>query len=236
MEAIFTRPFWAAASIEAIRVSVHLHLAAAIVVLRDVHDAALWEVGVELEALALQQADLRLPELAQVVGQDPRGHANGDALDTQHQHHRQLHRQTYRLAAASVVAGNELGERLVEEGLEGQRREATLDVSSSSRGMTRDQVAEVPLAIDEVVLVRQHHQRVADGGVAMGVELHGFADHVRHLVVAAVVHLEEGVEKPPLDRLQAVAQLRDRAVQDEVARVLQEVPLHQRFELRHLDA
>src|SRR5262249_13942384 len=58
-------------------------------------------------------------------------------------------------------------------------------------------------------------------------------DHVGDLVEQAVVHREQRVQDAPLHRLAAVAQVGQRAVEDRVARVLQEVPPHERCEVRH---
>ena len=121
----------------------------------------------------------------------------------------------------------------MEHRLEGQLGQAALYVAGCRCGMARQDVAEIPLALDEVVLVGQDHERITDRRVSVRVELHRVADDVGHLVEAAVVHLEQRVHDPPLDGLQAVPQLRDRAVEDEVARVLDEVVLHQALELAH---
>ena len=56
----------------------------------------------------------------------------------------------------------------------------------------------------------------------MRVELHRGADDVGDLVEAAVVHVPERVEDAALDGLQAVVDVRDRAVEDDVAGVVEE--------------
>jgi len=211
----------------------HRHPAPAVVVVRDVGEAALRKVREDAHRAPAQVVDLRLPELQRVVGQDARGHAHGDPLGAQHEHHRQLGGERQRLAGAAVVARRELGERLVEERLQGERREPALDVAGRRGGVARQRVPEVALAVDEQVLVGQHHQGVADRGVAVRVELHRLADHVGHLVVAAVVHLEERVQQAALHRLEAVAEVGDGAVEDGVAGVVDEVAPHQRVEAGH---
>jgi hypothetical protein len=210
-----------------------LDLARPVLIGRDVHQAALLEVGEELEALLLETGDLRLPDLGQVVGQDLGRHAHRDALGAEHQHDGQLGREHDRLFVAPVVGGHELGQRGVEHRLEGELREPALDVARGRGGMARMEVPEISLSLDEIVLVREDDERVTDRGVAMGMELHRVADHVGDLMEATVVHLEERVEDAALDGLETVVEIGDRAVEDEVARVLDEVILHQRLELAH---
>jgi hypothetical protein len=210
-----------------------LHLAPAIVVGGDVGDSALGKVGLDLDALAAQEVDLGAPQLHQVVGEDLRRHPDRDALDALHEDHGQLRGQAERLLVAPVVAGRELGERLVEEVLECQRREPALDVARRRRGVARQEVAEIALPVDEEALRGENDERVADRCVAVGMQLHRLADDVGHLVIAAVVHLEERVEDAALHGLESVAQVGDGAVEDRVARVVHEVATHQRLELRH---
>ena len=66
------------------------------------------------------------------------------------------------------------------------------------------------------------HERRADGRVAVRVELHRRADDVGDLVEAAVVHVPERVQDAALHRLQAVVDVRHRAVEDDVAGVVEE--------------
>ena len=54
-------------------------------------------------------------------------------------------------------------------------------------------------------------------------EPHGLADDVGHLVVLAVVDLEEGMQDAALNGLQAVVDLRNRPVLDDVGGVFEEV-------------
>ena len=56
-----------------------------------------------------------------------------------------------------------------------------------------------------------------------GMEPHGLADDVGHLVVLAVVDLEEGVEDAALNGFQAVVDFRNRPVLDDVGGVFEEV-------------
>ena len=83
-------------------------------------------------------------------------------------------------------------------------------------------VAVVALRLDEPAALADGHERGADGGVAVRVELHRGADDVGDLVEAAVVHVPERVEHAALDGLQAVVDVRHGAVEDDVARVVEE--------------
>ena len=211
----------------------HPDLAAPVVVLADIHEPAGGEVGEELDGLLLEDRDLRLEQLGEVVRQDLGRHADGDALGAGDQQDRELGRQDDRLFVATVVGRPVLGEGLVEEGLAGELGQPALDVARRRGAVAGEDVAEVALALDEVVLVGQHDEGVADRGVAVRVELHRVADDVGDLVEAAVVHLGQRRQDAPLHRLEAVAQIGDRAVEDDVARVLDEVLPHQRFDFGH---
>ena len=100
------------------------------------------------------------------------------------------------------------------------------DVAARRRDVAREDIAEIPLAFDEVALVGQHHQRVHDGGVAVRMILHGRADDVGHLDETPVVLLVQRPEDAPLDRLEAVAQIRNGAVANDVGGVIQKTAIH----------
>ncbi len=198
--------------------------------------------GTSAEALAAQDLHLRLEQLAEVVRQDGGGHAHRDALGAEHQHHRHLGGQRLGLLAAAVVARQRAGQRGVEQHLLRERGQAALDVARGGRAVAGHDVAEVALLLDEeaevevvqrAALVGQHHQRVADRDVAVRVQLHALADDVRDLGELAVVHRRQGVQDAALDRLAAVAQVGDGAVDHHVAGVFEEVPLHERLERGH---
>ena len=176
-----------------------------------------------MEFLSLEAGNLRLNHLLQVVAEDVGGHADGNALRPRHQHHRQLGREDHRLLVATVVGGHVLGYgRIVQHPL-CQGLETALDVTGGGSPIPGVQVAEVPLLVDEQLLVCQHHQGRADGGIAMGMVLHALPHYVGHLVVASVVHGEHGVEDAALHRLEAVLNVGDGPVTDDVAGVLDEV-------------
>ena len=164
-----------------------LDLARAVLVAAGVHEAAGLEVGQALERLLLEDGDLGLEQLGEVVRQDARGHAHGDAFGAEHEQQRQLAGQGDRLLVAPVVAGHELGDLVVEHLRARQLGQPALDVARRGGGVAGEDVAEVALALDEVALVGQHHQRVADRGVAVRMVLHRVADDVGDLDEAPVV-------------------------------------------------
>jgi hypothetical protein len=79
----------------------------------------------------------RLQELGEVVRQDAGRHADGDALGAEHEQHRELRGQDDRLLLAAVVAGDELGEGLVEERVERELGQPALDVARRGGGVRR---------------------------------------------------------------------------------------------------
>ena len=200
--------------------------AVAVAVLREVEEAAGLEVGQHLERLVLDDGDFGLEQLHEVVREDERREADGDALGAEHEQQRELRGQQQGLLVAPVVAGDELGRLLVEDLVAGELGEAALDVARRGGAVAGVDVAEVALPLDEVALVGEVHEGLADGGVAMRVVLHRVADDVGHLDEASVVLLVEGVEDAPLDGLEAVLDGGDGAVADRVGGELEEVAVH----------
>ena len=139
----------------------------------------------------------------------------------------QLGGQDDGLLLAAVVGGDELGEVVVEELRGGQVGQAALDVARGGGGIAGVDVAEVALAFDEIAAVDQRDERVADGGVAVRMELHRVADDVGDLDEAPVVVLVQRIQDAALDGLEAVLDLGDGAVADDVGGVLQEIAVHQ---------
>ena len=181
------------------------HTAAlAVVIFRHVDESSGLEVGVQVELLSVQIADGGVAELAEVVGQDLRRQTHGNALGALRQQQWELHWQCDGLLVAAVVAELPLRGLGVEHGVERKFRQSCLDVSGRCGAVAGQYVAPVALCVNEQVLLSQLHQRVAYGGVAVGVELHGVAHNVGHLVVSAVVHAFHGVQYAPLHGFQSV--------------------------------
>ena len=68
------------------------------------------------------------------------------------------------------------------------------------------------------------HQGRPDGLVAVRVVLHGVAHDVCHLVETAILQLVHGVQDSALHGFQAVVNIRERSIQDDVGGVV-EIPL-----------
>ena len=135
---------------------------------------------------------------------------------------RVLHRQGDRLLVASVVGELPLGGLGVEHRVEGELRQAGLNVSRGCCTVAGQYVTPVTLRVDEQVLLSQLHEGVTDGGVAVGVELHGMSHDVGHLVISAVVHALHRVHNAALHGLEAVLNVRHGTFQDYIAGVIQE--------------
>ncbi len=159
--------------------------------------------------------------------QDARGESDGDALRAEHEEEGELGREDDGLLLAAVVGRNEFGEIVVEELRGGQVGQAALDIARGGGGVAGVDVAEIALAFDEIAAVDQHDQRIADGGVAVRMELHGVAHDVGDLDEAAVVVLVQRIENAALDGLESVLDLGDGAVADDIGGVLQKIAVHE---------
>ena len=210
--------------VELLYLCAHLHGASAlsVVVLRNVYRTARREVGVEVELLAAQICDGSVADLHEVVWQNLRAETHGDALSALRQQQRELRRQRDRLLVASVVRELPVGSLWVEHHVKRELGESRLDVTRRRSTVAREDVTPVALAVDEQVFLSHLHESVADGSVAVRVELHSVSDDVRHLVEASVVHALHRVKYASLHRLQAVLDMRYSAFQDYVGCVVEE--------------
>ena len=247
----------AVADVLGVRPRAHAHAAAAgLVGVADAADAEDHAAGREVRALdVLHQAggvdlgivdvgDRRGDRLAQVVRRDVRRHADGDARGAVDQQVREARRQHDRLAVVAVVVRDEVDRVGVEvaQHLARERRQPRLGVPHRGGGVVVDR-AEVALAVDERVahreVLREPHQRVVDRGVAVRVVLaHHLADDAGALGVAAV-RLQAGLvhreQHAPVDRLEAVAHVGQRAPDDHRHRVVQVGGAHLLLEPARLD-
>ena len=182
------------------------------------------------ELRVVDEGDLRVHDLAQVVRRDVRRHPDRDARRAVDQQVGQLRREDRRLAVLAVVVVREV-DRLaidVRQHLRRDRRQAGLGVAHGRRRVAVHG-AEVALAVDERVAHRevlgQAHQGVVDRGVPVRVKLaHHLADDRGALPEGAVrgqPHLPHGVEDPAVDRLEAVADVRQGAGHDHAHRVVE---------------
>ena len=141
-----------------------------------------------------------------------------------------LGREDGRLLLGAVVVVLEVDGLLVDvvEHLGGDRGEARLRVAHRGGAVAVDR-AEVALAVDERVAHREvlgePDEGVVQGDVAVGVVLaHHLADDRGALAVGArraEPHLAHRVEDPAMDRLQAVADVRQGARHDHAHRVIE---------------
>ena len=178
----------------------------------------------------LQRPLHRGGDLAQVVGGDVGGHADGDPGRAVDQQVREPGRQDDRLVLLAVVVRLEVDGVLadVADHLHGQLRHPALGVPHG-RGLVVARRPEVALTRDQRIAhhprLRQAHQGVVDGAVTVRVVLtHHLADDARALVPAAVrpvAAVEHPVQDPPVHRLQPVPRIRQRPPHDHAHRVVQ---------------
>ncbi len=104
-----------------------------------------------------------------------------------------------------IFAGKAIGSRLRPSYESSNSVVSGLNRTSLARGVRRhsiyraadglvscEDVSEVPLSVDEQLLVGQVHQCAENGQVAMGMVPHGLAHDIGDLVILSVVHLMEG--------------------------------------------
>ena len=155
--------------------------------------------------------------------QDLRCHSDSDDLGAGQQDDGQFGRKPDRLFVAAIVGRHEIGQRGMEHRLERQFRQSTLDITRGRGAMAGQQVSEIALSLDEIVFVREYDECVADRCVAVRMKLHRIANDIVDLMEAPIAHPKERMENSTLDRLQASPKIRNGTIENEVARVLDEV-------------
>ena len=189
------------------------------------------ELGVA-DLFVFEQLQERGADLAEVVRRDARRHADGDAGRAVHQQARDARGQDDRLGLRPVVVRPEVDGVLVDlhEQLVAQPREPAFGVAHR-RGVVAVERSEVTRPVNQRVAhgegLRDAHEGVVDRRVAVRmVAAHHVADDLRALPVLGVgrqVLLPHRVEDAALHRLEAVADVRQRARRDDRQRVV-EVP------------
>ena len=175
-------------------------------------------------------------DLARIVRRDAGRHADRDARGTIGKQIGESARQHQRLVFLAVVGGAEIHRIVVDAGEQRTRDlgEPRFGVTHGS-GVVAVDVAEIALALDQRIaggkILREPHQRVIDGDLAVRMEL---ADHVAdHAgafleagggIEAQQVH---GEDQPAMHRLQPVAHVGQRARHDG-GEGIDEVALRQR--------
>ena len=179
----------------------------------------------------IHQVHHRLHNLAQVVGRNVGGHAHRDARRAVDEQVGQTARQHRRLLQPVVEIGHEGDGVFVDvfQHRHGDAREARFGIAVRSRGVAVYR-PEIPLPIHQRVAqgeVLDHpHQGVVQRHVAMGVVL---PEHIAHDRRALLVRpagnepqLVHRVEDAPVDGLQAVAHIGQRARHDDAHRIVEE--------------
>ena len=195
--------------------------AAAGEVLAAVGEAAGGEVGIDLVGLALEDRHGGVEQFVEVVREDLGGEAHADAFRTLREQEREADRELGGLLVAPVVGVHPVGDLRVEHHLLGELAQARLDVSRRGVGVAGEDVAPVALAVDGEAFLPELDEGAEDGGVTVGVVLHGLAHDVGDLGVGAVVHPVHRVEDAALHGLETVHDVGDGPVQDHVGGIVQ---------------
>ena len=172
----------------------------------------------------------RRADLAEVVRRDVGRHADGDAGGAVDQQVRQPRRQDDRLGLGPVVVRPERNRRLLDfrEHLVADSRQPALRVAHRRRAVAVER-AEVARAVDERIAqregLRHAHERLVERRVAVRVvAAHHVADDLRALAMLDVggqILLPHRVEDAALHRLEAVADVGQRARGDDRQRVVE---------------
>ena len=202
----------------------------AVLIIASVHQTASGEIWQTLERLFVEDCDLSFKQFGEVMGQNARCQTDCDPFRPEHERERQFAWQSDRLFVAPIVARNEIGNGIVENFRAGEFRQPALDVTRSRRRISGEDIAEISLTLDEVTLVRQHHERVAYGRIAVRMILHCVTDDIGDFDEAPVILLMQRPENAPLHRLQTVGEIRNRAVADDVAGIIQKAAINPRVQ------
>ena len=179
----------------------------------------------------VEQADAGGRDFAQVVRRNIGGHAHGDSGRAVQQHVRYARWQPRGFLQRAVEVRRPVHRALAElfEQKSGDRREARLGIAHRGERFRIVRRAEVALAVDQRITVRerlrhQHHRLVA-GAVAVRMELaDDIADRARRFLrLGAGVEAEfaHRIDDAPLHRLEAVADEGQGAVEHDVHRIVE---------------
>ena len=186
-----------------------------------------------------------LDGLTEVVRRNIGRHANRDAVAAIDQEVREAGRQDGGLGERLIIVGLPIDRVLLEvaEELHSGLGETALCVTHGGSGVTVD-VAEVTMAVNErgahAEPLGQADHRVIDGGVTMRVVLaDNFADRPRTLLVRAVgedAALVHRIEDAAVDRLQAIANVRQSTSGNDRHRIFDEGLAHLMAKLADLES
>ena len=163
-------------------------------------------------------------QLRQIEGTDVAGHAHRDAQRIVGQNGGEGNRQQGGLGGGAVVVGHKVHSLFVDipEQLLTHAFQLCLGVTGSGAGhIAAVGLAKVALAVHKryqqaFVAAAHAHHGVVDGGVAVGIQVHGAAHDVGRLGAGALeqTHLVHGVQQLAVRRLETI-DLRQRAADDD---------------------
>ena len=96
------------------------------------------------------------------MGQNLRGKTYGDTIGTLRQEQRELNGKRYRLLLTAIIGQHPLRSLLVVDNIEGEFRQASLDISCCRSLITREDITPVTLHIYKQALLTKLHQRILD--------------------------------------------------------------------------
>ena len=188
----------------------------------------------------LDQVDGGVDQLSQIVRRDVGRHADRDAVGSVDQQIRSARRQAFRFIRRVIVVRAEAHRVLVElvEQFFREGGETRLGVAHGRRRVVVDR-SEIALSVHQRIAHRERlrhaDERVVDRGVAMRVVVaHHFADDLGRLAVAAIraqPGLEHAVQDAPLNGLQTVSHVGQRASDNHAHRVVEIRLLHLDFDV-----
>ena len=189
----------------------------------------------------VNHADYAVDDFRQVVRRNVGGHADGDAVGAVHQQVRESCRQHGRLLQRFIKVGIKINGVLVDAVQQVHRQLLQPRFGITHRGGTvAVHAAEVALAfhqrITDVERLGHTHHRVVYGGVSVRVE---FTEHVADhagalaggLVRCHAQFLGHVIQDSPVNRLQAVPDVREGPVHDNSHGVGNEAFLHLLFQI-----
>ena len=194
----------------------------AVVIARDINDAARREIGEELERLIAQIRQGSIAKLIEIMRKNFRIESDRNTFYALREQKRELNRQVNRFVFSSVIRLHPLGSLGIEDCFEGELREARLYITRRRRPVSGKDIAPVPLTINEEVFLAELDQGIADRRIAMRVILHGLADDIGYLVILAVIHRFHRMQDTPLHGLETILNSRNSALQDHIRRIIQE--------------
>ena len=196
----------------------------------------------------MQDGDFSVDQFVEVVRQHAGGHTDGDTVAAEHQQAGEFGGQNDRFFLASVVVRNKRRDVVVEHRFIGEFGQSAFGVTACGSGTSGQDITEVPLfhnevrnieelrffhagltvavgVFDHAALVGKHHQSITDGGVSVGMIVHGIADDIGNFLRSAVVNLIQRPEDAPLNGFQTVINVGNGPRTDHITSIIQKVPV-----------